>query len=450
MDLRFALETLWNRRTAVALVLAAGILFAFVAGLRVRGAYTATASVLMVPGTNTVNDLIPTTSTKPLLADDLPLLAQSAPVLKRASRDLGGDISTRDLEGRIRTDIYQSSNVMRIRFRAKTPQLAVEGANAVANEVVNYYRTIATSRFDSLASDLKLQLAHRQAELRAMDAQLQDMSAQYPYIEYGTGASERTSLNGLLVQLESQRDQMMATLSGDVAEANVTGQRTSEAAPLARQEFESQNPFYRNVLEQYGRDAAQLRQDQTQYNSNYPGLPELQDIVRREQAELSADQQNMDPGTLSATEAYAQAVADENKAQSLVASDRAKLDQINSTIMSLQGQLTNSESGGVNVEALRRDRESAEKAYELLSIRLITTLADRAAAASTGSLMVFDYASRAERSPYTVPMLICVAILMVATWLAVTLAFALEAFDRRFRTPRVIEGVYGSPVLGVI
>lgn len=448
MDIKTLRQVLWNRRWAVAIVLAVGIVLAVIADARARTSYTATSSVLMVPGSGNEN-AAPTTSTKPLLSDDLPLLVQTSSVLDEVSRDLGG-MSQDTLQHNVRAVVYTNSNVMTIRFSAHDRKLAVKGANAVAFEVVRYYRTIATSRFDSLANDLRRQLAHRQAELQQIDVELQQLTAAYPYIQFGTGATDGTSINAVLVHLQGQRDDMAAAMSGDAAQAAITDERISEATPLARRELANANPFYRSVQEQYGRDAAQLRRIQTQYAPNYPGLPELQDIVSRERAGISGDERSIAAAQLSGSQAYAAALAERNHARGLLASDVAKLQRIDGTIAALQKELRDAGSTGPKVAALRRERDSAESAYQLLSNRLMTVLTDRAAAASTGSLTLFDRASFAAPSPYTQPLLITSAIMIVAAWIAITLAFGLEAMDRRFRTPGSIENVYGSPVLGVI
>jgi uncharacterized protein involved in exopolysaccharide biosynthesis len=450
VDAKSTIEALWNRRRAIVIGLVVGLLIALLADVRMRPTYTANASVLIVPGTASDSDGVPTTTTKPLVSDDLPMLAQTSTVLYRVSHDLGGTIGTGALAGRIRAEVYENSNVMRIRFLGDSQQQAITGANAVAQEVVDYYRAIATSRFDSLAADLKRQLASRQQELRVIDAQLQRETATYPFVEDSPGAAGDTSIDAVLVHLQTERDELSATLSGDTAQANVTDERAAEAVPSAREELESQDPFYRNVLNQYGHDAAQLRFVKTQFSSRYPGLPELKEIVNNEQAALSGDEQRISAKSLTGTQAYASVMAEENKAHSQVANDRAKLARINDTIAALQGELKRASTGGVSVAALRRERESASTAYQLLSTRLITTLADRAAAASTGSLMVFDYASYAQPSPYTRPVLMTAAIMMASLWIAISIAFGLESLDRRFRNAATIETVYGSPVLGVI
>ena len=449
INIRSVIETLWNQRLVVATVLAVGLAVALVADLSVHAVYTANASVLMVPGSND-NEGVPTTMTKPLLSDDLPMLAQTTTVLDQVSRDMGGSVDPAGLNHLIRADVYQNSNVMTIRFSNGSPELAVKGANAVADQVVDYYRAIATTRFDSLAANIKQQLEDRQRELRRLDTQLQKLTAAYPYIQDGSGSTDGTSVNARLIQLQAERNELMAALSGDSAQAGVTSQRMSEVAPLARQQAALDDPTYRNVREQFGKDVAQLRYDQTRYTSAYPGVVQLKDVVSREQAGLSADEHRLAQQPLSATQQYAAALAEQNHAQSLVANDQAKLQQVESTIAELQAELSGSSARGTAVEALRRQRASAQNAYQLLSTRLIGVLADRAAAASTGSLMVLDRASYAGRSPYTQPAVITAAVMIVALWLAITLAFMLEAMNRRFRTLSMIESVYGSPVLGTM
>jgi uncharacterized protein involved in exopolysaccharide biosynthesis len=450
MDLKTIAQVIWNRRWAVAAVIAVGLVLAFIALIQTRATYTATSSVLIVPGQETNDDGVPTTTTKPLLSADLPLLAQTPSVIDAVSRDINGSMSLGELQHNIRAVIYNNSDIMTIRFSAHTRSGAVHGANAVANEVVEYYRTIATGRFDSLAADLKRQLADKEQQLRTIDTKVDALTAAFPYINFGTGTSDATSINAMLVRLEAQRNDISATLSADSAQAQVTQQRTDQAAPLARQEIASQNPFYRNVRDQYGKDAADLRRIETQYAANYPGLPELREIVSREQAGISTDQQRIAQEPLSEAPSYAPVLAEQNRTQALVASDRARLQQIDATIADLKKELTGASNGGTTVAALRRQRDAVASSYQLLFNRLSIALADRAAAASTGSLTIFDRAAFASLSPFSQPAVIFAAVMIVAIWMAITLAFVLEAVDRRFHTPQSIESVYNSPILGVI
>jgi uncharacterized protein involved in exopolysaccharide biosynthesis len=444
-------DALSHQRWAVAAVLALGAVVAFLLAARTPPAYTAASSVLMVPATSTDEGSgNPISTTRPLLSDDLPLLAQTTAVLGRVSRETGSSFDAGAFGRRVRTQVSQSSNVMTIRFFDDTPERAMRGANAVADAVVAQYRTIATRRYDTLAADIRRQLERRRQDLRALDADLQRSSASYPYAQDPAGAAAGISVDARLVRLQDERDELAAKLSGDAAQAGVTSRRTSETAPLARAQAASADPVYRNLRERYGRDAAELRRTQSEFASNYPGLAELQEIVRRERAGLAGDEHRIAATSLSGTQPYADALAEENRARSLVANDRAKLEQLDRTLAGVKGQLSGSSSAGTHVAALRRERASAEAAYQLLSTRLSTTLADRAAAASTGSLMVFDHAIYAAPSPYTRPVLLTTAVMLLAVWIAITLAFILDGIDVRFRSPASIERVYGTPVLEVV
>lgn len=452
MNVKSIYEVVAQQRWAVGVVLVLGAILASVLVMRTPPTYTASSSVLMVPAASNDNSGNPVTTTRPLLSDDLPLLVQTMGVLQRVSQDMGGSLGPDALFHRIRTQVYQSSNVMTIRFFGTTPKQAVRGANAVADEVVGQYRTIATSRYDTLAADIKRQLDRRRSDLQRLDADLQKAAVTYPYVQDVDvpSSAQGVSVNTRLGQLQSERDELAAKLSGDTAQAGVTSQRESDVTPLARAQAANGDPVYRNLRERYGRDAATFSHEKTEFASGYPGLAELQDIVNREHAALSGLEQHIIGQSLTATQPYADALADENRATSLVANDRAKLDQLDKTIAEAKAELSGSSSARTTISALRRERQSAEAAYQLLSTRLITTLADRAAAASTGSVMVFDHASYAAPSPYTRPVLVTTAVMIVAVWIAISLAFVLEGLARRFRTPLAIERIYGAPVLGVV
>lgn len=451
MNVKSFCDVLSRQRWAVLAALALGAAIAVLLAARTPPAYIAASSVLMVPATSADESSgNPITTTRPLLSDDLPLLAQSAAVLRRVSQDTGRSLDSGQFGRRVRTQVSQSSNVMTIRFFDGTPERALRGANAVADAVVAEYRTIATQRYDTLAADIRRQLEQRQRDLQRLDTDLQRAAASDPYAQDGAGAASGISVDARLVRLQDERDELAAKLSGDAAQAVVTSRRKIETAPLARQQAASADPVYRNLRERYGRDAAELRRTQTEFASNYPGLAELQEIVRRERAGLAGDERRIAAAPLSGTQPYADAMAEENRARSLVANDRAKLEQLDRTIAGVKGQLSGTSPAGPHVAALRRERASAEAAYQLLSTRLSTTLADRAAAASTGSLMVFDHATSAAPSPYTRPVLVTTAVMLLAMWIAITLAFVLDSIDVRFRSSASIERVYGTPVLEVV
>jgi uncharacterized protein involved in exopolysaccharide biosynthesis len=103
-----------------------------------------------------------------------------------------------------------------------------------------------------------------------------------------------------------------------------------------------------------------------------------------------------------------------------------------------------------NVARIRRDRDSAEAAYESLASRLSKTIADRAEAGSTGSVVVIDRAQFAQKATWTGGTVLGISILLFAIWLAVTSAVVIDNGQESFRDTESIESLYGTPVLGAL
>jgi capsular polysaccharide biosynthesis protein len=116
-------------------------------------------------------------------------------------------------------------------------------------------------------------------------------------------------------------------------------------------------------------------------------------------------------------------------------------------IADLTQHLNASRSAALSVAALRREKEAGDQAYARLSDRLATAMADRSQAASIAPAIVIDRASFARPSLLSQPRVLGTALAIAFLWLALTLAFLVDASDKRLRTRTTIEELYGSPVL---
>jgi uncharacterized protein involved in exopolysaccharide biosynthesis len=102
------------------------------------------------------------------------------------------------------------------------------------------------------------------------------------------------------------------------------------------------------------------------------------------------------------------------------------------------------------VARIRRDRDSAQAEYETLASRLSKTIADRAEAGSTGSVVVIDRARFAQKAAWTSGTVLAISILLFAIWIAVTAAVVIDNGQESFRDAESIESLYGTPLLGVL
>jgi hypothetical protein len=444
---------LWRRKMLFCGILLAGIVLSVIVALVLHQNYVGTATILEVaePPQST-NSQVPMTATKPLLSDDLPTLATSATVLTRLEKDLKTDEDWIWFRARIKAKVTTDSNVMPVTFKSDTPEGAIRGVNDLADEITRFYREIATKRFDSLIVDLRRQSTTRAAQLASYDAQLQSAAREYPYIDVesdGAGTNQAVSVYERLIALRAQRDETVAAMRSDAALASQYGLGVKQAEPLALRDILNTDVVYRDVWGRYGADNADLQHTTSFARAGYPGLDELQRTVAAERQAVAVARSRVVAAGPSSDANYVAAEAALVKADGQYDSDQARLASIDGTIGSLEQQVG---AGGIaaRVARLRRDRQNAQTAYGVLAATLAQTLADRAQAASTGSVVVIDHASFAEPALFTARTFVLVGLGIMTLWAAVSITLLVDRTRRRFYDESSIRDIYGIPVIGAL
>jgi capsular polysaccharide biosynthesis protein len=437
----------------VSVILAIGVLAAGAVLILAHPKYVASTSVLMVAGSaETPNSEGLATSTKPLLSNDLPSLATDTTVIDRMRADVGEPANIDSVRSRIRAKVETDSTIMHIEYTDRSAGKAVAGVNALGNEVTAFYRQLATARFDLLISDLQTQLKSRRSELAKFDGDLADASKAYPFVDVkpdGTGESGSASVFAHLVALREQRDELQASLRADQAIAQSTEQIVRDAQPSAMREIVQSDATYARIRDQYAHDLAELKRISAFGSASYPGLVELRRTVAREAEDVDAARRAAAASGPNSNSAYAAALDARVRAAGQVASDEAKVSEHNRVLRQLYSQIGR-RGMATQVAELRRDHDTAEAAYSIISGRLAKSIADRAEAASTGSMVVLGQAQSATRSLVGDGLITATATLFLALWLALTVAVMIDAKQQWFNDSHTIETIYGAPVIGSI
>jgi uncharacterized protein involved in exopolysaccharide biosynthesis len=444
MNIRRLSEVVWRQRLVVSAVMLAGIALFLWAQTGLRK-YVATSTVLAATSNSTdtgVLDPLKDPTSAAVAPQDLPNLLTSMRVISRVAKDLHvPEKEEPSLAGRIKARVA-GSDILPISFTDRDPKRAVEGANAVTKELVKYDQEIVTARYDQLITDLTNQLAHRRDKLRDLDARITALTAANPYLTTDQG---NAALNVRLDALEAQRQTIAATMAGDAAAASTAAMRPALVREAAKREIVLSDPEFQALRTQLGKDLAQLYIEKAGYTDKFPGLAGMQGQVDRERDSLN-EEESAAASTPAKSPTYAAALLDVNKANAALANDRAQLAAIDDQIADMTSRLQASEDETIRLAELRRDRLAADQAYADLSQRLSKAIADRAQAASIDSVVVIDLAHAASPSFISRPAVLGPAIGLAFVWLALTLAFILDAGDTRLRTPQAIEDAYGRPV----
>ena len=437
-------EILWRRRIEFAFFLVLVMLVATFVALHSKPQYSAVSTILLVaePADN-ANKMIPTSEQKPLLAADLPSLVLSQTVISRFARQMGYGAEV-DVRSKIKARVGEDSNLLPIEFGDHDPSVAVKGANLLASDTTEYYRNITTSRFDSLIDDFTRQLHARSIELGTLDHELQGLAGAYPYVDTNESGS---SVYERLVKLRTERDELSATVRGDLASAVEAERLKSVARPLAINSSVNQDAAYSHMSQQYAKDLTDYNRESATASDLYPGLKELGAVVKTESknvAEARAKAAKIGPD---ASTGYIDVLSSTSKMQQATDADKAKLGELDSQIGQLNASL-NGEGDAARVASLRRQRDASSAAYGILAQRLDKAIADRAEAGSTGSLVSVDPAQQAVKKALSTGMIVAALLAVFGVWLAVSLVLLIERLDVRYRRPVVVERVLGIPVVG--
>jgi uncharacterized protein involved in exopolysaccharide biosynthesis len=433
------------RRIAVFAVLIVGLVAALIGLKLAHPTYAATATVLMNAGSSQGSTTI---SDGGFLGTDMPALLLSDTVLTRfAQQEHLQNPSFKDLRKAIDAEIMPESAVMPITYKSRYAKGAIDGANALAYDLRDYYREISTRRYDDLAAYLSSALDGERVKIEKADRQIAHLVASDPYFTQSDAAQ---AIGAQMLALDQQRDQIDATLQSHEIEAQLAGQRMTEMRPTVLSELRANNTNYQSLAQQVAKDRTAEAVLEAQYTGHYDGIKSLQDQITRSNAVLETERKRAeaeDPGN-SAT--YGSLLTARDQAASIYAGDQAQLAAIESQIEQAETHLSKLPQVGVKIASLRRDRDAATTAYQILAEQRTLTLSQQAQTAALSSITVTDPASVAEPSVGKGALLLPIAAMLAFTLLALALPFGLELIDQRLRRRETIEQLYGRPLIGTV
>jgi uncharacterized protein involved in exopolysaccharide biosynthesis len=421
----------------VAIVVAVGILAAIAVVIFLPPKYQATSAVLIESQQVSGRD--------PAFAPiDMSTLLESSTVIDRTLKEFNIKQSPDDFENNITAKIGFDSNVMPIQYVDVNARRAVAVANALAENLADYYRDITRSSYNDLTAYLDASMAKRRAQLGNLDRQLETAAAEDPVL---AETDALTALTNRLDALTEKHDEDKATLTGSQAQAGVSASQLNQMMPLVHQEIAQSDPLYKSLQDQLAKDGTSLEAQRAQYTSRYPGLSGLTIRVDRESDAVDRRVDQLSTKPPGGSQAYLTALVTKNHDSAVATGDSARVAELEDEIGQVRQQIAAAPTKGVHISELRREHDIALAAYQALAQRREQVLAEQAQSVSLGTIKVVD---RAERSYPVVGKhgaLLAAGAVLGFIILAITIAFLLESLDTRLRTVDSISELYGKPVI---
>ncbi|HZO03310.1 MAG TPA: Wzz/FepE/Etk N-terminal domain-containing protein [Burkholderiales bacterium] len=447
MDLSQYLLALRARRKAFIIALAATIITAIAVALIVPKKYVATATLLMdardeqtmSPARLTARerssyfqtqvDLIMSNRVATTVARELKL-AQKPGMREAWEKDTGGLgsidewIAAALLE---KLDIDTSvSNLLLINYPSDDPKLAAEIANGFAKaylDIVLHLRTeptrTSTTWFEDQLKTLRNQVTQSQSRLNAYQ------KAKGILAEDGRVDVEATRLTELSTQLLAARNATYDAvarqkLAAEMLESGVS----TDALPDVLS-----NPHLNALKLDLGRAEARREQESTVLGPNHPQYQRTAAEVQQLRDKLQTEAKKLVAGLGNAVQ----------QAKKREAELQAAIEAQNQRLLTLKDLR-------IDMQAMTRDIEAAQRSYDTVLARYMTAKID--ATAKQSNVMLLAAASEPVKPVHPKVGLIAGLSVVLGLLLAAGIVYVLETLDRRVRSRSDLEARLAVPSLG--
>jgi succinoglycan biosynthesis transport protein ExoP len=314
----------------------------------------------------------------------------------------------------------RESNVISINYSGPDPEFAANLANAFAQAYINVNLDLRVaparqyaSFFEDQTKAARLKLNQAQRTMSEYQ-QKNGITSADDRLDFETSKLNETSsqLTGIQAQTTDSQSKRGSTKSDTVAEV-------------------MQSPLINGLKSDIARLDAKLQESSVNLGSNHPQTQRAQTELATLRAQLDAETRKI---TSSIETTYQVGKQREQQLQSALGSQKAKV------------LVLNKQRDELNV--LRRDIESAQRSYEMVSQR--ASQSNIESQSNQTNIAVLNAASApAEASKPRVFFNILISIFM-GTMLGVGMALALEFVNRRVRSAEDLVEALGLPLLGAV
>lgn len=450
MNLYQFLSALRARVSLFAFLLLVTVLVATLVSLLLPKIYTATVSLLLdakeeqslstalrplvssqerASYLQTQLDIITSEKVARRVVDDLKLAqrAVSANALEDVAKH-GGSIEDKLVEflmQDLKVDTSQSS-VIRLSFSSREARYSAEVANAFAKAYIDTMLELRVEPAQKAAAWFDEQLKSLRANLEDAQAKLTDYHQRRGIVAADERLDvESTRLAGLSDQVVRAQEQTFEWKSREEQARESLGQGGSPANLPEVMD----NPFIQRLKQDVMQGETKLRELSTQYGPNYPQYQRQVEENESLREKLDAEMKRLVAGIQSSARQSRQREAGSRRA---MAAQSARVLGLKEN----RNELT----------VLRRNVESAERAYDTAMQRSVVSLVD--SRANQTNVMVLNPAGvpRKHSSP-KIPLNIALSV-VVGTILGIVMVMLLEALDRRVRSRSDLE--LDVPLLAVL
>lgn len=450
MNLYQFLSALRARVSLFAFLLLVTVLVATLVSLLLPKIYTATVSLLLdakeeqslstalrplvssqerASYLQTQLDIITSEKVARRVVDDLKLAqrAVSANALEDVAKH-GGSIEDKLVEvlmQDLKVDTSQSS-VIRLSFSSREARYSAEVANAFARAYIDTMLELRVEPAQKAAAWFDEQLKSLRANLEDAQAKLTDYHQRRGIVAADERLDvESTRLAGLSDQVVRAQEQTFEWKSREEQARESLGQGRSPANLPEVMD----NPFIQRLKQDVMQGETKLRELSTHYGPNYPQYQRQVEENESLREKLDAEMKRLVAGIQSSARQSRQREAGSRRA---MAAQSARVLGLKEN----RNELT----------VLRRNVESAERAYDTAMQRSVVSLVD--SRANQTNVMVLNPAGvpRKHSSP-KIPLNIALSV-VVGTILGIVMVMLLEALDRRVRSRSDLE--LDVPLLAVL
>ncbi len=345
-----------------------------------------------------------------------------------------------------------ATDLVTIRAKATSPELAARIANAIAQEYIRFTLSGLREEARSMRSFIEEQLASMEKELKDAERALQDFKEREGIYELSATVS---SLTDQLSSLESAR--AMAVAEKSETEMLLQKYKEELAGQGFYQEYRkriltpelSTDPYVQKLREQISQLEIQKAELLSTYGAQHPKVVAIDQALAQTKEELRKVIQSLMGGEVAGSDPIAQQIlAGIVNAEVKIHSLAGKIDALDQLIARYKEQLRKLPEKEVQLAELTRRASVARDVYSMLLNKLQETKIAEAGKVSDAKIV--DPAYPPEKPVKPKPRRDLLLALIFGLFLGVGLAFVVEVFDDTVKTSEEVESLLSLPVLGII
>jgi polysaccharide biosynthesis transport protein len=391
--------------------------------------------------------------------DTQAVILQSEPLLRELIEALqlkdvkGKALEPEDILSHIKVERMTGTDVLKLTYKSDNPKQAADGANQLMKSYIA--NNVLTNRAEVSAAGqfLQQQIPKAKEDLDKAAEELRKFKRRYQIVSLDKQATATVdAITKLNQELNDARTELADVTTRQAAISNQVKEPLDKAISATSL---SQIPGVQGALTDLQKIQSQLATARIKYTEEHPALQDLkkqeaalQNILQQRAAQISGSQQTITPKSLQQSAIDQRLTGEFVDLQVKRLGMESKVQTLSTLLTAYRNRADILPDLEKTQGALERQLTVSQKTYENLLSRLQEIKV--AESQTVGNARIIQAASTPTKSAGILNLVYIGGGIFVGSFLGIAAAFFVDLIDRRLKTVKEAEAIYGYTLLGLI